>query len=193
MNNLNITKVPVFSTGTSRENGNEVETLETWRSVRDFEGVYEVSNLGRVKSLNYRNTGKPGIITPMHRNCDKYLRIALSKKGKKEYRYLHRIVAEAFIPNPYNFPEVNHLDTDPRNCKVSNLEWCTRQHNVNYYKTRLNRSKKVEVYDAVTNELISSHASVASCAACLQTNDSYVSYLIRNNKTYKGYILKYKK
>lgn len=193
MNNLNITKVPVFSTGTSRENGNEVETLETWRSVRDFEGVYEVSNLGRVKSLNYRNTGKPGIITPMHRNCDKYLRIALSKKGKKEYRYLHRIVAEAFIPNPYNFPEINHLDTDPRNCKLDNLEWCTRQHNVNYYKTRLNRSKKVEVYDAVTNELISSHASVASCAACLQTNDSYVSYLIRNNKTYKGYILKYKK
>jgi hypothetical protein len=193
MNNLNITKVPVFSTGTSRENGNEVETLETWRSVRDFEGVYEVSNLGRVKSLNYRNTGKPGIITPMHRNCDKYLRIALSKKGKKEYRYLHRIVAESFLSNPYNFPEVNHLDTDPRNCKVSNLEWCTRQHNVNYYKTRLNRSKKVEVYDAVTNELISSHASVASCAACLQTNDSYVSYLIRNNKTYKGYILKYKK
>jgi hypothetical protein len=190
MNNINITKVPVFSTGTSRENGNEVEI---WRPVRDFEGVYEVSNLGRVKSLNYRNTGKPGIITPMHRNCDKYLRIALSKKGKKEYRYLHRIVAESFLSNPYNFPEVNHLDTDPRNCKVSNLEWCTRQHNVNYYKTRLNRSKKVEVYDAVTNELISSHASVASCAACLQTNDSYVSYLIRNNKTYKGYILKYKK
>lgn len=190
MNNITSTKLPVFYTGTSRENGSEIEI---WKDVRDFEGIYQVSNLGRIKSLNYRNTGKPGIITPMHRNCDKYLRISLSKKGKKEYRYLHRIVAEAFIPNPYNFPEVNHLDTNPRNCRLDNLEWCTRQHNINYYKTRLNRSKKVDVYDATTGTLISSHASVTSCAACLQTNDSYVSYLIRKNKTYKGFILKYKK
>ena len=192
MNNLNITATvaPVYYSGTSSVYNT---TVEIWKPVRDFEGIYEVSNLGRIKSLNYRNTGKPGIITPMHRNCDKYLRIALSKKGKKEYRYLHRIVAESFISNPYSLPEVNHIDTNPRNCKVSNLEWCTRQYNVNYYKTRLNRSKKVDVYDAVTNELISSHVSVASCAACLQTNDSYISYLIKNNKTYKGYILKYKK
>ena len=191
MNNLNITATvaPVYYSGASVYN----TTAEVWKDVRDFEGIYQVSNLGRIKSLNYRNTGKEGIITPMHRNCDKYLRISLSKKGKKEYRYLHRIVAEAFIPNPYNFPEVNHLDTNPRNCRLDNLEWCTRQHNVNYYKTRLNRSKKVDVYDATTGTLISSHASVTSCAACLQTNDSYVSYLIRKNKTYKGFILKYKK
>lgn len=187
MNNLNITKVPVFSTGTSRENGNEVEI---WRDVRDFEGFYKVSNLGRVKSLNYRNTGKPGIITPMHRNCDKYLRIALSKKGKKEYRYLHRIVAQSFIPNPLNFPEVNHIDTNPRNCNVKNLEWCTHEQNTNHWKTRLNRSKKVYCYNS-SGDLEYKYSSVTSCAAALGSNPSYISQCTKNGKKYKGYILSY--
>lgn len=189
MNNITSTKLPVFYTGTSRENGSEIEI---WKDVRDFEGIYQVSNLGRIKSLNYRNTGKPGIITPMHRNCDKYLRIALSKKGKKEYRYLHRIVAEAFIPNPYNFPEVNHLDTNPRNCRLDNLEWCTRQQNLNHYLTRLNRSKKVYCYNS-NDELEFTYSSVTSCAACLNTDARYISFVIKKGKKYKGYTLSYKK
>lgn len=182
------TAIPVFYTGTSTVN-NEVEI---WRDVRDFEGYYKVSNLGRIKSLNYRKSGKEGIITPMHRNCDQYLRISLSKKGKKEYRYLHRIVAEAFIPNPYNFPEVNHIDTNPRNCNVNNLHWCTHEQNTNHWKTRLNRSKKVYCYNS-SGDLEYKYSSVTSCAAALGSNPSYISQCTKNGKKYKGYTLSYTK
>lgn len=180
------TAIPVFYTGASTVD-NEVEI---WRPVRDFEGFYEVSNWGRIKSLNYRQTGKEGIIKPMRRRCDNYLRIALCKNNKREYRYLHRIVAEAFIPNPYNFPEVNHLDTDPRNCKVSNLEWCTRQHNVNYYKTKLHRSKKIYCYGS-NGDLEYTYSSVQSCASAFNTNPSYISYCARKGKKYKNYTFSY--
>jgi hypothetical protein len=121
-------------------------SVEEWRDIEGYEGLYQVSNMGRVKSLH--RSGR--ILRPMHRNCDKYLRISLHKNGKVKYEYLHRLVAKAFIPNPYNFPETNHIDTDPRNCKAYNLEWCTKKHNLNHYLTRLHKSKKIYCYDNST-------------------------------------------
>lgn len=181
------TATPVYYTGGTSGVNNEVEI---WRPVRDFEGIYEVSNLGRIKSLNYRNSKKEQILKPMWRRCDNYLRIALSKKGKKEYRYLHRIVAEAFIPNPYNFPEVNHIDTNPRNCNVKNLHWCTHEQNVNHYLTRLHRSKKVYCFNPKGN-LEYTYSSVQSCASAFNTNPSYISYCARKGKKYKNYTFSY--
>lgn len=181
------TAIPVYYTGTSTVNN---EVVEIWKDVRDYEGLYQVSNLGRIKSLNYRKSGKEGIITPMHRNCDKYLRISLSKKGKKEYRYLHRIVAEAFISNPYNLPEVNHIDTNPRNCNVKNLHWCTHEQNTNHWKTRLNKSKKVYCYNS-SGDLEYTYSSVQSCAAALRGSTSHIAHCAKGEKIYKGFTLSY--
>lgn len=178
------TSIPSYS---SYKGDNSEE--EIWKDVEDYDGLYQVSNLGRIKSFHRGEN----IMKPMHRNCDRYLRIALHKNGKVKYEYLHRLVAKAFIANPYNFPEVNHIDTNPRNCNVKNLEWCTKKHNLNWYKTRLNKSKKVYCYDSKTKELVFTYCSLGSAANSLQTNNSYVSYLIRNNKIYKGYKLSYDK
>ena len=104
---------------------------EIWRDIKGYEGKYMVSNLGRVKSLNYSNTGKEGILNARD-NGKGYLRVILWKDGKdKKYR-INRLVAQAFIPNPDNLPEVNHKDEDKTNNRVDNLEWCSRQYNIEY-------------------------------------------------------------
>ena len=104
---------------------------EEWRDIKGYEGKYMVSNLGRVKSLNYSNTGKEGILNARD-NGKGYLRVILWKDGKdKKYR-INRLVAQAFIPNPDNLPEVNHKDEDKTNNRVDNLEWCSRQYNIEY-------------------------------------------------------------
>lgn len=111
---------------------------EIWKPLENYEGLYEVSNYGIVKSLNYRKTGKERILKG-NANGDGYLRVTLTKNGKKKTCRINRLVAQAFIPNPDNLPEVNHKDEDKTNNKVENLEWCTRAYNCNYGT----RSKKV--------------------------------------------------
>lgn len=101
------------------------DTNEMWEPVKDYEGIYEVSNLGRVRTLR---TNK--IMSPKHVN--RYLALRLAKEGKLKQKYIHRLVAEAFIPNPENLPQVNHKDENPKNNSVDNLEWCTGKYNVNY-------------------------------------------------------------
>ena len=103
---------------------------ENWIDIEGYEGVYQVSNLGRVKSLNYHRSGKEKIMTP---NLTKkgYLRIRLMSNGKTERYLVHRLVAQAFIPNHQNKPQVNHIDGNPSNNCVDNLEWCTNKENCN--------------------------------------------------------------
>lgn len=101
---------------------------EQWRPVKGYEGLYEVSNLGRVKSLKY---GKERILKPL-KNRDGYLFVILYRNRKRNGLKVHRLVAAAFIPNPEGFPEVNHRDEDKTNNVVSNLEWCTHKYNSNF-------------------------------------------------------------
>ena len=116
--------------------------MEEWRDIKGYEGKYMVSNLGRVKSLNYSNTGKEGILNARD-NGKGYLRVILWKDGKdKKYR-INRLVAQAFIPNPDNLPEVNHKDEDKTNNRVENLEWCDRSYNVNYGTRNKKAGKKI--------------------------------------------------
>ena len=113
---------------------------EEWRDIKGYEGLYQVSNLGRVKSLNYKNTGKEEILSNIPRK-DGYSIAGLSKNSKSKPFYVHRLVALHFIPNPNNLPQVNHKDENKENNKVSNLEWCTQSYN-NCYGTRIKRASE---------------------------------------------------
>lgn len=113
--------------------------MEIWKDVPEFEGCYQVSNEGRIKSLErYVNVCGGGkrllperIIKPtVCRNG--YLELQASRKGKKKVFLLHRLVAMLFIENPDNLPEVNHKDENRINCSAKNLEWCTSKYNANY-------------------------------------------------------------
>ena len=117
---------------------------EEWRPVKDFDRKYEISNLGRVKSLS-RNYlyGHHGDIILKTNDRRGYRGVTLFKDGKRYYYSVHRLVAEAFIPNPDNLPCVNHKDEDKTNNVVNNLEWCTYEQNSNYGTCRSKISKNV--------------------------------------------------
>lgn len=111
---------------------------EIWKDIPGWEGLYQVSNTGKVKSLNYHNTSEENYIKP-EKIRRGYLRVGLSKNNKKIRYLVHRLVAEAFIPNPNNYPQVNHKDENPVNNSVDNLEWCDAKYNANYGK----RAKRI--------------------------------------------------
>ena len=147
---------------------------EEWRDIKDYEGLYQISNLGRVKSLNYNRTGREGIMK-LDKNKYGYLYICLFKNGVKKHFRVHRLVAKTFIPNPHNLPEVNHKDENcinnfvyinedgTVNLEKSNIEWCTTEYNHNYGthneriaasnrgKYNKNTSKQVFQYDLDNN------------------------------------------
>ena len=108
---------------------------EIWKPIKDYEGLYEVSNLGRVKSLNYRGTGKEKILKNTERS-NGYLAIGLIKNGKTKMFRVHRLVAEAFIPNPENKPCVDHINTIRDDNRVENLRWVTYKENNNNQLTK---------------------------------------------------------
>lgn len=107
--------------------------MEIFKEIEGYSGLYAVSNYGRVKSLGNGNSNnsKERILKPA-KNSDGYLVVGLYKEGKCKFYKIHRLVAQAFIPNPNNYPQVNHKDEDKTNNKVENLEWCTHFYNINY-------------------------------------------------------------
>lgn len=111
--------------------------IEIWKPIKKYEGLYEISSLGRVKSLNYNHTGKSKILKPALRGG--YLAVSLFKNNNLKTFPIHRLVAIAFIPNPNNFSQVNHKNEQKTQNYVTNLEWCTQKYNVNYGT----RSKRV--------------------------------------------------
>ena len=109
--------------------------VEEWKDVEGYENIYQVSNYGNVRSLDrYDRLGrfKPGTILTAADNGHGYKHVRLHKDGNHKMFYVHRLVAGAFIENPDNLPQVNHMDEDKSNNHVDNLEWCTNEYNSNY-------------------------------------------------------------
>ncbi len=159
--------------------------MEIWKSVKGYEGIYQVSNFGRVRNCNN------GCILKSHKERKGYLRVGLSKGAKQTAHYVHQLVAKAFIPNPDALPQVNHKDEIPSNNNADNLEWCDNKYNCNYglRSKRISdaMSKRVYQYDKKLHFIRSwasarepeqygfNHAHIASC--CRNERKTHKSYI----------------
>lgn len=128
--------------------------MEEWRDVVGYEGIYAVSSDGRIK-----NVVTDRILSPQSNGVG-YLKVELWKYHKGKKYYIHRLVAEAFIPNPHGKEEVNHIDSNPNNNAISNLEWVSSSENTKHavYKGKLsawgNKAKPIEAREIDTGRII---------------------------------------
>jgi len=168
---------------------------EYWKPVEGYEGLYEVSNEGRVRSLNYNKTGETKILRPLMIGGG-YLQVQLWKDGKVKMLLVHRLVAITFIPNPDNLPQVNHKNEDKTDNRVVNLEWTTAIENSNY-GTRNRRisealSKPVLQFSKI-GRFIQEWSSANEVERVLGFQHSHIAECCNEKlKSYKGYIWKYK-
>ena len=155
--------------------------MEIWRDVIGYEGLYQVSSQGRVKSV-YRKVFNPGLnvwriqkerILKTVLDPKGYVRITLSKEGKVKQYLLHRIVAKAFIPNPNMYPQINHKDENPENNSVDNLEWCTNLYNSNYgnHCIRVSEAQSIPIIQfSLSGEFIREWPSAEEAARTLKAH-----------------------
>lgn len=169
---------------------------EIWKDIPGYEGIYQVSNLGNVKSLQMYATGgyirRDKLLKPCN-NGNGYFSVFLRKNGKKHAKYIHRLVGEAFIDNPNKFRCINHKDENKSNNRVENLEWCTHKYNNNYgsHREKLSKSKRIKVnqYDLDGN-FIKTWDGVR--IAMLSTKIGHISACCKGHyKTAGGYIWRY--
>lgn len=201
---------------------------EIWKDIKGYEGLYQVSNLGRVKSLKRNCKGGHGsnrivnkrILAQCNTGRDRdYKGVRLCKNKILKSFQIHRLVAEAFIPNSNNYPCVNHKkEFEKWNNKVSNLEWCTYKYNINYgthneraaknrnyeekvkntnyisagIKSGLARCKKVYQYDKNLN-LIKEWNSTKQCKEGKFNQSCISECCLGKRKTHKGYIWSYER
>jgi hypothetical protein len=155
-------------------------------------GLYEISSLGRIKSLYYE---KEKILKPSKNNKG-YLFIYLYKDKDRKHFYIHRLVAETFIKNPNNSPCVNHKDENPLNNNLENLEWCSHLYNMTYgtiVKRRSTKKKKaVNQYDKTNNFIKEWESAIDIERVTGIAQGSIIRCCRRKQKTAGGYIWKYK-
>lgn len=151
---------------------------EIWKPVKGYEGFYEISNYGNVKNVQRGNLRK------LLLNKDGYVEILLSKNGSVKSVRVHRLVAEAFIPNPDKKPEVNHKDYNKSNNYIENLEWTTRKENVNHSDLRVRHFKnKCCIYiDCRKTNTGEHHISYRK-----NERQFYVQIRTKNMKIFKGF------
>ena len=185
---------------------------EEWTHINGYDGLYVISNLGRVK--RYKN-GNWKVLKLCKMKND-YLYVKLCKNGKETTYYIHRLVALHFIPNIYNKPQVNHIDENKENNTVSNLEWTTAKENINHgtrnkrisktkkekfkngeYRKRCCVYKKVSCYDIETGDFIQEFESISQASNEIKKSPKYcgdISNCCRGNqKSAYGYYWSYEK
>lgn len=131
---------------------------EEWRDIKDYEGLYQISNFGNVKSLNYKHSQKERILRN-NPSSNGYINVRLFKDGEFKRFWVHRLVALAFLSNPNNYPCINHIDSNKQNNNVNNLEWCSYSYNIKYgydngyHKpiTKTSQSRVIKQYDLQGN------------------------------------------
>ena len=168
--------------------------IEIWRTaVYDgeiYEGLYKVSNWGRILSLNYKNTGKAELMTPVD-DGGGYLQVGLSKNGEYKTCKVHRLVAQTFIPNPDNLPQVNHIDENKINNRVENLEWKSPKDNCNH-GTRNERISKKVLQFSLDGKLIREWESTHECGRNGFNQGAVAASCRGERKTHKGFRFMYK-
>lgn len=179
---------------------------EIWKDVVGYEGLYQVSNLGRVKSLskfhctskNYSSLGywsKEKILKPII-GVQGYLYVNLYKNKKHNFKRIHILVAQSFIKNPNKFSMVNHKDENVMNNVVSNLEWCDNKYNLNYgtaQERKAQKHNKPILQLDLNGNFIKEYESITQASKELNIKIDYISSccLGRRRKT-KGYVFKFK-
>lgn len=176
---------------------------EIWKDIKGYEGLYKVSNLGRIKSLKYWNGvykryyARERILKEHTDRCG-YRIVSLSKEYKSRTMRVHRLIANAFIPNPNNYPCVNHIDGNKQNNDISNLEWCTYSYNIKEaHRLGLNHPRvkpiKVKQYDKQGN-FIKEWDSIMEVERQLKIRSGNICSCCKKRKKYKsagGYIWRY--
>jgi len=163
--------------------------MENWKPVKGYEGLYEVSDFGNVRTLDPRHYQT---VKTQKKNKDGHMRVWLSRNSKKRPFFVHRLVAISFIPNPENKPVVNHIDGNPSNNHVSNLEWSTRSENdkhafrlgmrkpsnggTNKYVVRIDKSGKEVIYDSMLRAARENELSVGLISYYTKTGRQYGNY-----------------
>ena len=178
---------------------------EIWKDVVGYDGYYQVSDRGNVRSVTRKDSiGRKigGRILKPRYNRGGYLLINLCKNGKVRTKLIHRLVAEGFIPNPESLPQINHIDEVKDNNNVENLEWCTSKDNINHGTSIERRikaqSKKIRAVNIKTGEVFTFNSTAeagrkgfnsggVSSASRGAYKDSKTKELIGDGHTYRGY------
>ena len=172
------------------------DTEEIWKDIVGYESYYQVSNFGNIRNSTTK------LLRKSIPNWANYHRIGLNKKGKYKIHSVHRLVAIAFIPNPNNYPESNHIDHNRQNNNVGNLEWCTRSYNASHSFTRPDRKKarawlgkkgklhpnSLPIVQKLNGVVIGSFDGLSDAARKLGIRDTGIGKVCRGErKSYKGY------
>lgn len=176
---------------------------EIYKDIEGYEGLYQVSNLGNVRSLdrivNCKNEGKriqKGRVLDAWVGSHGYYSVGLSKNGMVKTHLVHRLVAEAFIPNPDNLPYINHRDENKLNNTISNIEWCTPKYNIEYSHV-LKKSNEITSKPVLQftkdGKFVAEFDSASEAARAIGVTKSFVCSVCRGRKKIaRGFVFKYK-
>lgn len=176
---------------------------EIWKDIKGWEGWYEVSNLGRVRSWKKGRFGRreyPIVLKPS-KTTKGYLKVSFSKNNEMKTFVVHRLVAETFKPNPNNYPEVNHINEDKTDNRAENLEWCDRNYNVHYgtgilrninkHINNPKRSKRVLQFNR-EGILVGEYPSTSEAHRQTGFNQGHIAECCRGERHYhKGFVWRF--